>query len=127
VKAPVATPHAPQPTAGAPYSQAVIFGELVFVSGQLPLDATTGQLVSGGIEEQTHRVMKNLEAILAEAGAGLDKLLKTTVYLTDRAHWEPMNEVYREYVGDVPPARSAIAVGPLAFGALVEIDAIAHR
>jgi 2-iminobutanoate/2-iminopropanoate deaminase len=127
VKERVATEHAPQPSRGAPYSQGVTFGELVFVSGQLPVDPATGHVVEGGIEAQTHRVMKNIEAILAEAGSGLDQLLKTTVYLTDRAHWEPMNGVYRDYVGDVPPARSAITVGPLAFGALVEIEAIAHR
>jgi 2-iminobutanoate/2-iminopropanoate deaminase len=123
----VATAEAPGPTEGAPYSQAVEFGELVFVSGQLPVDRTTRELVSGGIAEQTHQVMENLAAVLAEAGSDMGRLLKTTVFLVDRSDWPAMNAVYGTYVGDRPPARSAVISRELGFGARVEIDAVAYK
>lgn len=126
-KQPITASGAPRPTAGAPYTQAIAFGDLVFVSGQLPLDPATGEPVAGGIAEQTARVMENIGAILDEAGSGLDRLLKTTVYLTDRDDWPAMNEVYARYVGELPPARAAVEVGRLAFDARVEIDAVASR
>ena len=124
----VRTERAPAPFRGAPYSQAIRLGDLVFVSGQLPLDPATGHVVGGTIQEQTAQVFANLKAILEEAGSGLDRLVKTTVFLTTLADFAGMNEIYRQHVGDVPPARSTVPVGS-AFpdGALVEIEAIACR
>lgn len=126
-KTAVSTPRAPGPSQGAPYSQAIQFGDLVFVAGQLPVDPATGQVVQGGIAEQTEQTMKNLQAILEAAGSGLDRLLKTTVFLHNRDDWAGMNDVYARYAGDVPPARSAVEVGRLPADALIELDAIAHR
>jgi 2-iminobutanoate/2-iminopropanoate deaminase len=123
----VETPLAPGPTADAPYSQAIAFGDLVFASGQLPVVAATGRPTDGGIEAQTEQVMLNLEAVLKAAGSNLDQLLKTTVYLRTRDDWEAMNNVYRKFVGRCPPARTAVEVGRLAHGALIELDAIAFR
>ena len=125
-KSAVRTERAPAPFRGAPYSQAIRLGDLVFVSGQLPLDPSTGRMVAGTICEQTEQVFANLRAILEEAGSGLDRLVKTTVFLTTLADFAGMNEVYRQHVGDVPPARSTVPVGG-AFpdGALIEIEAIA--
>ena len=126
-KSAVRTERAPAPFRGAPYSQAIRLGDLVFVSGQLPLDPSTGRMVGGTIQEQTEQVFANLRAILEEAGSGLDRLVKTTVFLTTLADFAGMNEVYRRHVGEVPPARSTVPVGG-AFpdGALIEIEAIAH-
>ena len=123
----VRTERAPAPFRGAPYSQAIRLGDLVFVSGQLPIDPTTGRMIGGAIQEQTAQVFANLKAILEEAGSGLDRLVKTTVFLTTLADFAGMNDVYRQHVGAVPPARSTVPVGQ-AFpdGALVEIEAIAH-
>ena len=123
----VRTTHAPAPFRGAPYSQGIRLGDLVFVSGQLPLDPATGRVVGTTIEEQTERVFANLGAILEEAGSGLDRLVKTTVFLTTLEHFAGMNEVYRRHVGETPPARSTVAVGAFPDGALIEIEAIAHR
>jgi len=122
----VRTDKAPAPFAGAPYSQAVRFGDLVFVSGQIPIDPATGTVIRGGIADQTERVMANLRAILEQAGSSLEKLLKTTVFLKNRDDWAAMNEVYARHVGARPPARAAIEVGRLAFDVLIEIEAIAH-
>ncbi len=121
----IRTPDAPAPTAGAPYRQAIVFDRLVFVSGQLPLDPATGTVVPGDVAAQTRQVLRNLAAILAAAGSGLDRLLKVTVYLRDRADWPAMNVAYAEAVGAQAPARTAVVVGEMSFGALVEIDAIA--
>ena len=126
-KSAVRTTRAPAPFRGAPYSQGIRLGDLVFVSGQLPLDPGTGRVVGGTIQEQTERVFANLKAILEEAGSGLDRLVKTTVFLTTLADFAGMNDVYRRYVGDTPPARSTVAVGAFPDGALIEIEAIAHR
>lgn len=123
----ISTPDAPRPREGAPYAQAIAFGPLVFVSGQLPVDPATGTLVAGGITEQTEQVFRNLAAVLRAAGTSVDALLKTTVYLSAREDWEAMNAVYREFVGDIPPARSAVTTPDLSLGALVEIEAIAAR
>lgn len=125
-KTAVSTTKAPGPSQGAPYSQAIRFGDLVFVAGQLPVDPATGQVVVGGIAEQTEQTLKNLQAVLEAAGSGLDKLLKTTVFLHSRDDWPGMNEVYARYAGDVPPARSAVEVGRLPADALIELEAIAH-
>ena len=122
----VRTEAAPAPFQGAPYSQAIRVGELVFVSGQLALRPGDKELSGGSIQEQTEQVMRNLKAILKEAGSGLDKLVKTTVFLTDLGDFQGMNEVYAKHVGDRPPARATIEVSALPSGALVEIEAVAH-
>ena len=122
----VRTEAAPAPFQGAPYSQAIRVGELVFVSGQLALRPGDKELSGGSIQEQTEQVMQNLKAILEEAGSGLDKLVKTTVFLTDLGDFQGMNEVYARHVGDRPPARATIEVSALPSGALVEIEAVAH-
>jgi 2-iminobutanoate/2-iminopropanoate deaminase len=120
----VRTEEAPAPFQGAPYSQAIRAGGLVFVSGQLAL-TPEGRLVGDAIEEQTEQVFVNLQAILEAAGCGLDRVVKMTVYLSDLDDFQAMNEVYRRHVGDVPPARATLEVSALPSGALVEIDAIA--
>jgi 2-iminobutanoate/2-iminopropanoate deaminase len=126
MKTPIQTDQAPGPTAGAPYSQAVVVDGLVFVSGQLPVDVTTGQIAGATVAEQTVQIMRNLEQVLLAAGSSLENLVKTTVYLTTRGNWAEMNEAYKQFVGAVPPARVAVVAVELAPGALVEIDAIAH-
>ena len=122
----IRTEDAPAPFQGAPYNQAIRAGDFVFVAGQLGLEpgATT---IEGGIAEQTERVMRNLAAVLEAAGSGLDRLVKTTVFLQDLADFPAMNEVYARHVGDEPPARSTVEVAKLPSGALVEIEAIAAR
>ena len=122
----VRTERAPAPFQGAPYSQAIRVGDLVFVSGQLALRPGEKELTGGSIQEQTEQIFANLEAILEEAGSGLDKLVKTTVFLQNLDDFAGMNEVYAGRVGARPPARSTVEVAKLPAGALVEIDAIAH-
>jgi 2-iminobutanoate/2-iminopropanoate deaminase len=122
----VRTEAAPAPFQGAPYSQAIRSGDLVFVSGQLALEPGHTEIVGTTIEEQTEQVFANLKAILEEAGSGLDKLVKTTVFLADLGDFQAMNSVYATHVGDRPPARATIEVSALPSGALVEIEAIAH-
>ena len=121
----VRTEAAPAPFQGAPYSQAIRAGDLVFVSGQLALRPDHAEIVSDSIEEQTQQVFANLRAILEESGNGLDRLVKTTVYLSDLGDFAAMNEVYAKHVGAQPPARATIEVSALPSGAKVEIDAIA--
>ena len=123
-KSAVRTEDAPAPFQGAPYSQAIRAGEFVFVSGQVGMRPGESKVVGDGIEEQTEQVFANLRAILEAAGSGLDRIVKTTVYLATLDDFQAMNEVYRGHVGDVPPARATIAVG-LPAGAKIEIDAIA--
>jgi 2-iminobutanoate/2-iminopropanoate deaminase len=125
-KSAVRTEQAPAPFAGAPYSQAIRVGDLVFVSGQIPLPPGSSQLVGPGITEQTEQVLANLRAILEAAGSGLDRLVKTTVFLKDLADFAAMNEVYKKHVGEAPPARSTVQVAAIPAGALVEIEAVAH-
>ena len=125
-KSVVRTERAPAPFQGAPYSQAIRVGDLVFVSGQLALRPGEKELTGGSIQEQTEQIFANLEAILDEAGSGLEKLVKTTVFLQNLADFAGMNEVYASRIGDRPPARSTVEVAKLPSGALVEIDAIAH-
>ena len=122
----VRTERAPAPFGGAPYNQAVRVGELVFVAGQLGLRPGKTEMVGSTIAEQTEQVMANLGAILEEAGSGLVRLVKTTVFLANLDDFAGMNEVYARHVGDQPPARSTVEVGRLPSGALVEIEAIAH-
>jgi 2-iminobutanoate/2-iminopropanoate deaminase len=125
-KAVVRTERAPAPFQGAPYSQAILAGDLVFVSGQLALRPGESELMGGSIQEQTEQIFANLRAILEEAGSGLDKLVKTTVFLQRLDDFAGMNEVYAKHVGDRPPARSTVEVAKLPSGALVEIEAVAH-
>ena len=122
----VRTDEAPGPFQGAPYNQAIRVGDLVFVAGQLGIALETGELAGAGVAEQTERIMANLGAILEAAGSGLDKLVKTTVFLQHFEDFQAMNEVYAKHVGDRPPARSTVEVAKLPSGALVEIEAIAH-
>jgi 2-iminobutanoate/2-iminopropanoate deaminase len=124
-KSVVRTEAAPAPFQGAPYSQAIRAGDLVFVSGQLSLRPGEKELTGGSIQEQTEQVFANLRAILEEAGTSLDKLVKTTVFLQNLGDFAGMNEVYAKHVGDRPPARSTVEVAALPSGALVEIEAIA--
>jgi 2-iminobutanoate/2-iminopropanoate deaminase len=124
-KTAVRTENAPAPFQGAPYSQAIVANGLVFVSGQLGLKPDHAEMVGDTIEEQTRQVLDNLEAILTEAGTGLDRIVKTTVFLQSLDDFQGMNSVYAERVGETPPARSTIEVAGLPSGALVEIEAIA--
>lgn len=119
----VATGGAPE--AIGPYSQAVRFGNLLFCSGQIPLDPATGELVTGDIATQTHRVFANLKAVLVAAGAGFDAVARTTVYLADMADFAAMNQVYAGYFTHPAPARSTIQAAALPKNARVEIDVIA--
>ena len=121
----VRTQAAPAPFQGAPYSQAIRAGGLIFVSGQLALRPGSHEMVGDAIVEQTEQVFANLRAILEAAGSGLDRIVKTTVYLRNLDDFQGMNDVYRQNVGDVPPARATLEVSALPSGALVEIDAIA--
>jgi 2-iminobutanoate/2-iminopropanoate deaminase len=121
----VRTEGAPAPFQGAPYSQAIVAGDLVFVSGQLALKPGGKEISGGTIEEQTEQVLANLGAILEEAGSGLDRLVKTTVYLQNLDDFQGMNSVYAQHVGAQPPARATVEVARLPSGALVEIDAVA--
>ena len=125
-KSVVRTEEAPAPFQGAPYSQAVRTGNLVFVSGQLALRPGEKELMGGTIQEQTEQIFANLRAILEAAGTGLDRLVKTTVFLQNLGDFGGMNEVYARHVGDAPPARSTVEVAALPSGALVEIEAIAE-
>ena len=122
----IRTDRAPGPFQGAPYNQAIGIGDLVFVAGQLGIVLDTGELSGPSVEEQTDQIMRNLSAILEAAGSGLDKLVKTTVFLIDLADFAGMNEVYAKHVGDRPPARSTIGISQLPSGARVEIEAVAH-
>jgi 2-iminobutanoate/2-iminopropanoate deaminase len=124
-KAVIRTEAAPAPFQGAPYNQAIVAGELVFVAGQLGLVPGAAS-VEGDIGAQTAQALANLAAILEAAGSSMDKLVKTSVFLADLGDFEGMNEVYATRVGDRPPARSTFEVARLPSGALVEIEAIAH-
>jgi 2-iminobutanoate/2-iminopropanoate deaminase len=116
--------QAPAPV--GPYSQAVRSGELLFCAGQIPLDPKSGEIVAGGIEEQTRRVLENLGAVLAEAGSGFEHVLKTTIFLADLGDFAAMNGVYAGYFPSEPPARSTVQAAALPKNARVEIDAIAR-
>ena len=114
------------PAAIGPYSQAIRVGNLVFTSGQIPIDPATGALVEGGITEQTRQSLANVKAILAEAGLTMDNVLKTTVFMADMNDFADMNSIYAEFFSEPYPARSAVAVKTLPKGALVEIEVIAE-
>lgn len=115
------------PAAIGPYSQAICTEGLIFCSGQLGLDPVTGQIVQGGIVAETERILKNLSAVLSAGGSSMDRVLKTTVFLTDLAEFQAMNEVYSRHFSAPAPARSTIQVSALPRGARVEIEAVASR
>lgn len=121
----VSTPDAPQ--AIGPYSQAVCGDNLVFVSGQLPLDPATGTLIAGDIPAQTRQILHNVQAVLNAAGTSLERVVKTTVFLTDINDFAAMNSTYAEFFPNDPPARSAVQVAALPKGAQLEIEVIALR
>ena len=114
------------PAAIGPYSQAIVVGDLIFTSGQIPLDPETGLIVGATVTEQTHRACKNLEAVLTAAGGSLASAVKTVCYLSDMADFAAFNEVYAQYFTE-KPARSCVAVKALPKGALVEIEVIAEK
>ena len=122
----VHTEAAPAPFQGAPYSQAIVVGDLVFVAGQLGLRPGETS-IEGDITAQTEQALRNLKAVLEAAGSSLDKLVKMSVFLQDLGDFAAMNDVYARHVGDRPPARSTFEVAKLPSGALVEIEAVAHR
>jgi len=122
----VRTDSAPAPFQGAPYSQAIRVGELVFVSGQLPVDPANGKLVEGDITAQTERVLRNVGAILEAAGSSLANLVKTSVFLVDLNDFAAMNEAYAKFAGEAPPARSTFQVAALPAGARLEIEVVGH-
>ncbi len=122
----ISTDRAPGPFQGAPYNQAIRTGELVFVAGQIGTLLESGELAGPTVEAQTEQILLNMSAILEATGSGLDKLVKTTVFLLDLADFAGMNEVYARHVGDRPPARSTIGISQLPSGARVEIEAVAH-
>jgi len=129
MKRAIQVPDAPQ--AIGPYSQGQVISlessRLVYTSGQIALDPKTGELVAGGVAEQTEQVMKNLTAVLHGAGCQMADVVKTTVYLADMQDFQAMNEVYAKHFGDAPPARTTIAAAGLPKSARVEIDAVAWR
>ncbi len=115
------------PAAVGPYSQAVEAGGTLYISGQIPLDPKTGSIVTGGISLQTEQVMKNIGAILKEAGYGFENVVKSTCLLSDMANFKAMNEVYASYYPSEQPARAAFAVKELPLGVLIEIESIAIK
>lgn len=115
------------PAAIGPYSQAIIHGDLVFCSGQIGVDPATGQVVAGGVEAETRRVFENIEAVLAEAGSGLSRVLKATVFLKSMDDFGAMNAIYAESFGETRPARSTVEVSRLPKDARVEIEVVATR
>ncbi|MEY4288562.1 MAG: hypothetical protein RLZZ30_650 [Bacteroidota bacterium] len=116
-------PNAPAPV--GPYSQAILAGGMLFVSGQIPLNPTTGQLEMNSIEEATHRVMKNIDALLSEAGLTLDNVVKTSIFLKDLSDFQAVNGIYASYFQGVPPARETVEVARLPLDVNIEISCIA--
>jgi len=121
---PVSTSHAPEPAGH--YSQAIKHLGMVFVSGQLPLDPQTREIVSGGIEAQTRQTIENVRQILIACGSDLDGVLKSTIFITSEEYWPVVNRIYAEFFGNHKPARAIIPCGPLHNGALLEMEVIAH-
>lgn len=119
----IRTANAPQ--AIGPYSQAIRVGDFLFASGQIPIDPASGEIVAGGIEEQTVRVMENIKQVLAAAGLDFSHVVKTTVFITSMADFAAVNQIYGRYFPENPPARSCVAVAELPKGARVEVEVIA--
>lgn len=113
------------PRAIGPYSQGMAFDKLVFTSGQIPIDPSTGDIVEGGLSEQVHQVMKNLKAILEAAGSSMDKVIKTTIFTMDLGHFNEINSIYSGYFNGKYPCRSCVQVAALPKNALIEIEAVA--
>lgn len=114
------------PSTKAPYSQAIIYEPLLFVSGQVAFDPEKKDVISGTIEDETELTLTNLKTILDEAGSSLEKVLKVTIFLTDMDEFQRFNAVYKQFFSEKPPARSCVEVKSLPFGAKVEVEAIAH-
>ena len=114
------------PAAIGPYSQAIKVGDFLYCSGQVPLVAETGELVVGGVEEQTRQSLENLKQVLAAAGVDFNSVAKTTIYLTDLGDFTVVNRIYASFCGEIAPARATVQVAALPKGALVEIDAVAY-
>ncbi len=121
----IKTEKAPQ--AIGPYSQAIVADPFIFTSGQIPIDPKTGEVVAGGIEEQTEQVLKNLKNVLEAAGSSMNKVVKTTVYIQDMNSFSKINEVYAKYFSEPYPARSCVEVSKLPKGVLIEIEAVAIK
>ncbi len=119
----ISTKDAPQ--AIGPYSQAIRFGNLIFASGQIPIEPETGKILKGDIKGQTKLILENLNNVLAASGSSLDNVLRTTIFLTDLENYPVVNETYAQYFNDLPPARSTVQVAKLPMDAQIEIDAIA--
>jgi 2-iminobutanoate/2-iminopropanoate deaminase len=115
------------PNAIGPYSQGILCGDLIFVSGQIPIDPSTGELVGGTIENQAHRVFKNLEGIICAAGSDLNKTIKVTIFLKNIEDFAKINAVYTEYFKETFPARAVVEISRLPKDAIIEADAIAYR
>ncbi|EGD52475.1 endoribonuclease L-PSP [Thermoanaerobacter ethanolicus JW 200] len=115
------------PKAIGPYSQAIMIDGFLYTSGQIAIDPATGELVEGGIEAQTERVLENIKAILKAAGMDLNNVIKTTVFVTNMGDFAKINEIYGRYFKDNPPARSLVEVKSLPKGALIEIEVVAHK
>ena len=120
----ISTKDAPQ--AIGPYSQAVRFDNLIFVSGQIPIEPETGKILKGDIKEQAMQILKNLNNILVAGGSSLDNVLRTTIYLANLENYSLVNEAYEQYFNKLPPARSTVQVAKLPMDAQIEIDAIAY-
>jgi 2-iminobutanoate/2-iminopropanoate deaminase len=114
------------PAAIGPYSQAIRIGNFLYTSGQISLDPETMEMITGDIEVETEKVLKNIEAILKADGLNLNNIIKTTVYLTDLSEFARMNQVYEKFFADTKPARACVQVAALPKGAKIEIDAVAH-
>ena len=125
MKQTISTPQAP--AAIGPYSQAIRVGNLIYTSGQIPIDPATGVFVEGGIKEQTRQSLTNVKAILQEAGLSMANVIKTTIFMADMNDFTDMNAVYAEFFAESYPARSAVAVKTLPKGALVEIEVVAEQ
>lgn len=117
------------PKAIGPYSQGIMVGDLIFLSGQIPVDPATGEIVTGEeqIVAQTHQSMKNVRSILESQGLNFNNVVKTTVFITDMNDFPKVNEVYAQYLGETYPARSCVQVAKLPKGALIEVEVIAHK
>ena len=121
----ISTPDAPE--AIGPYSQAILVGSTLYLAGQIPLDPATGEMVEGGIEAETHQVLRNLGAVLEAAGFGFDDVVQAQVFLADLDDFQAMNAIYQEYVGDPAPARATVEVARLPRDARIEIQFVAVR